>query len=125
MTQKEFDKTVAEVRARHQALIERPNEVREDFYNGVYKRYKYPVLTGDHAPLEWRFDFNPETNPFFQERLGVHAAFNSGAITFGGKVCLMARLEGNDRKSFFAVAESDNGIDNFRFPRQASCNARS
>lgn len=115
MTQKEFDKTVAEVRARHQALIERPNEVREDFYNGVYKRYKYPVLTGDHAPLEWRFDFNPETNPFFQERLGVHAAFNSGAITFGGKVCLMARLEGNDRKSFFAVAESDNGIDNFRF----------
>ena len=99
MKHEEFEKTVREVRARHQKMIERPNEVREEFYNGVFKRYKFPVLTGDHAPLEWRFDFNPETNPFFLERLGVHAAFNSGAMMFGGKVCLMARLEGNDRKS--------------------------
>ena len=115
MTKKEFKAVVDKVEAKHQALIEWPNEVCDEFYNGVYKRYKHPVLTGEHAPLDWRFDFNPKSNPFFQERLGVHAAFNSGAMMFGGKVCLMARLEGNDRKSFFAVAESENGIDHFKF----------
>jgi 4-O-beta-D-mannosyl-D-glucose phosphorylase len=115
MTKKEFKAVVDKVQTRHEALIDRPNEVCDEFYNGVYKRYKHPVLTGEHAPLDWRFDFNPKTNPFFQERLGVHAAFNSGAMMFGGKVCLMARLEGNDRKSFFAVAESENGIDHFKF----------
>lgn len=115
MTKKEFKAVVDKIQTRHEALIDRPNEVCDEFYNGVYKRYKHPVLTGEHAPLDWRFDFNPKTNPFFQERLGVHAAFNSGAMMFGGKVCLMARLEGNDRKSFFAVAESENGIDHFKF----------
>ncbi|NLB68188.1 MAG: glycosidase [Lentisphaerae bacterium] len=115
MTEKNFNDIVTRIRAEHAAMLKRPNEIREEFYNGVYKRYKYPVITGDHTPLEWRFDFNPETNPFFQERLGVHAAFNSGAMMFNNKVCLMVRLEGNDRKSFFAVAESENGIDNFRF----------
>lgn len=115
MTDKQFQTAVSKLKTRHKALITRKNEVNEDFYNGVYKRYKNPVLTGDHTPLDWRFDFNPATNPFLQERLGVHAAFNSGAMMFGGKVCLMARLEGNDRKSFFAVAESANGIDNFKF----------
>lgn len=113
MATKEFTKTLAKLKAGHEALIRRRNVVDERFYNGVYTRYRNPALTGDHAPLEWRYDLDPRTNPFLMERLGVHAAFNSGAMLFGGKVCLMARLEGNDRKSFFAVAESRNGIDNF------------
>ncbi len=96
-------------------LICRKNEVDEGFYNGVFDRYKYPVLTRDHAPLFWRYDLDPRTNPFFQERLGINAVMNSGAIYLDGKFYLVARVEGNDRKSFFAVAESDNGIDNFRF----------
>ncbi len=115
MSKKEFVKTLAKLKTRHTDLIKRKNVVDESFYNGVYHRYQFPVLTGEHTPLDWRFDLNPKTNPFLMERLGVHAAFNSGAMMFGGKVCLMARLEGNDRKSFFAVAESKNGIDNFKF----------
>lgn len=96
-------------------LINRKNEVDMDFYNGLYERYKYPVLTREHAPIHWRFDLNKETNPYFMERLGINAVMNSGAIYLDGKFYLVARVEGNDRKSFFAVAESDNGIDNFRF----------
>ena len=83
--------------------------------NGVFERYKYPILTADHPPLEWRYDFNPETNPYLMERLGINAVFNAGAIKFNGKYLIMARVEGHDRKSFFAIAESPNGIDNFRF----------
>ena len=83
--------------------------------NGVFERYKYPILTADHPPLEWRYDFNPETNPYLMERFGINAVFNSGAIKFNGKYLIMARVEGHDRKSFFAIAESPNGIDNFRF----------
>jgi 4-O-beta-D-mannosyl-D-glucose phosphorylase len=83
--------------------------------NGVFDRYINPVLTGDHAPLFWRYDLNPETNPLLLERFGIHAAFNAGAIKFNGRYLLMARVEGNDRKSFFAVAESPNGIDHFKF----------
>lgn len=98
----------------HAALINRPNEAIPSF-NGIYTRYKYPVLTGDHAPLTWRFDFDEQRNPFLMERIGIHAAFNSGAIYLDGKYILVVRVEGNDRKSFFAVAESDNGIDGFRF----------
>lgn len=98
----------------HAALINRPNEAIPSF-NGIYTRYKYPVLTGDHAPLTWRFDFDEQRNPFLMERIGIHAAFNSGAIYLDGKYYLVVRVEGNDRKSFFAVAESDNGIDGFRF----------
>lgn len=98
----------------HAALINRPNEALPSF-NGIYTRYKYPVLTGDHAPLTWRFDFDEQRNPFLMERIGIHAAFNSGAIYLDGKYYLVVRVEGNDRKSFFAVAESDNGIDGFRF----------
>lgn len=98
----------------HAALINRPNEAIPSF-NGIYTRYKYPVLTGDHAPLTWRFDFDEQRNPFLMERIGIHAAFNSGAIYLDGKYVLVVRVEGNDRKSFFAVAESDNGIDGFRF----------
>ena len=83
--------------------------------NGVFERYKYPILTADHPPLEWRYDFNPETNPSLMERFGINAVFNAGAIKFNGKYLIMARVEGHDRKSFFAIAESPNGIDNFRF----------
>lgn len=82
---------------------------------GVYERYERPVVTAAHIPPHWRYDYNPETNPYFAERLGINAALNTGAIYFDGKFYLMVRIEGNDRKSFFGLAESDNGIDNFRF----------
>lgn len=95
-------------------LIERKNK-KSDFYNGIYDRYEYPVLTRNHIPLFWKYDLNPQTNPNFMERLGVNAVFNSGAIELNGKFYLVARIEGNDRKSFFGVAESDNGIDGFKF----------
>ncbi len=95
-------------------LLARKN-VKSDFYNGVFDRYEYPVLTRNHIPLTWTYDLNPETNPYFMERLGINAVMNSGAIELNGKFYLIARIEGNDRKSFFGVAESDNGIDGFRF----------
>ncbi len=97
-----------------EAFLNRVNH-KTDFYNGVYDRYEYPVLTREHIPLTWRFDLNQETNPYFMERLGVNCVFNSGAIELNGKYYLVARIEGNDRKSFFGVAESDNGVDGFRF----------
>ncbi len=99
---------------KYDKLIARKN-VKSDDYNGIYDRYQYPVLTREHIPLYWRYDLNPETNPCFMERLGVNAVMNSGAIELDGKYYLVARIEGNDRKSFFGVAESDNGIDGFRF----------
>lgn len=99
---------------KYNKLINRKN-VKSDFYNGIYDRYEYPVLTREHIPLHWRYDLNPETNPYFMERLGVNAVMNSGAIELNGKYYLVARIEGNDRKSFFGVAESDNGIDGFKF----------
>ena len=83
--------------------------------NGIYQRYTFPVLTAAHAPVHWRYDLNPQTNPLLLERIGVNAAFNSGAILWKDKIVLVVRVEGNDRKSFFALAESDNGVDNFRF----------
>lgn len=98
----------------HQSLLEQPNRP-EALGNGIYQRWEHPVITRDHVPLEWRYDFNPHTNPFFMERLGINAAFNAGAIRFNGKYCVVVRVEGNDRKSFFAVAESDSGVDQFRF----------
>lgn len=88
---------------------------KTDFYNGIYDRYEDPVLTREHIPVEWRFDLNAETNPYFMERLGVNAVMNAGAIELDGKICLVVRVEGNDRKSFFAVAESESGVDGFRF----------
>ena len=99
---------------KYNKLVERKN-VKADDYNGIYDRYQYPVLTREHIPLTWRYDLNPETNPYFMERLGVNAVMNSGAIELNGKYYLVARIEGNDRKSFFGVAESDNGIDGFKF----------
>ncbi len=102
------------LRADHEALLKRVNAPQATT-NGVYQRYIHPVVTAGHAPLEWRYDLNPETNPFMMERLGVNAAFNAGAILWNSKYIVMVRVEGDDRKSFFAVAESPNGVDNFRF----------
>ena len=98
----------------YKALVEKKNS-RTNFYNGIYSRYENPVLTAAHIPPFWKYDFNPETNPYFMERLGINAVFNSGAIYMNGKYYLVARVEGNDRKSFFAVAESESPIDGFRF----------
>ena len=100
---------------KYEALVNRKNQVDPDFYNGVYDKYVYPVLTREHIPLTWQYDLNPETNPYFMKRLGVNAVMNSGAIELNGKFYLIARIEGDDRKSFFGVAESDNGVDGFRF----------
>lgn len=99
---------------KQEELLKRKN-VKSDWYNGIYDRYKYPILTRDHIPLTWRYDLDSKTNPYFMERLGINAVMNSGAIYMDGKYYLVVRIEGNDRKSFFGVAESDNGIDNFRF----------
>lgn len=101
-------------KARQEALLSKKN-VKSDFYNGIYDRWENPVLTRDHIPLFWRFDLNPQTNPLFLERLGVNAVLNSGAIELNGKYYLVARIEGNDRKSFFGVAESDSPVEGFRF----------
>lgn len=109
-----FEQNKAMVMKRYEETVNRKNR-KSDFYNGIYDRYEYPVLTRDHIPPFWKFDMNPETNPYFMERLGVNCVFNAGAIELDGKFYLVARVEGNDRKSFFAVAESDNGIDGFRF----------
>ncbi len=104
----------ARQRAIQEALLNRKNR-KLAFYNGVYDRWENPVLTREMIPLTWRYDLNPATNPYFMERLGVNAVFNSGAIELDGKFYLVARVEGNDRKSFFAVAESESGVDGFRF----------
>ena len=99
---------------KYNSLINRKNIEAEE-YNGIYKRYKYPVLTRKHVPINWRYDLNENTNPNFIETLGIDAVFNPGAIELNGKYYLVTRMEGNDRKSFFAIAESQNGIDNFKF----------
>ncbi|MDR0405652.1 MAG: glycosidase, partial [Clostridiales bacterium] len=100
---------------RYNALIHAKNVKNEEFYNGIYDRYQNEVLSRRHIPLEWRYDFNEAENPFFMERIMVNAAFNSGAVEFGGKIALAVRIEGADRKSYFAIAQSDSGIDNFTF----------
>ncbi|RJE70373.1 glycosidase [Reichenbachiella sp. MSK19-1] len=105
---------VKKLLANHDTLLSQKNEPQIET-NGVIKRYKNPVLTHKHTPIIWRYDLNPETNPFLAERQGVNATFNAGAIFFEGKYCVVVRVEGDDRKSFFAIAESENGIDNFRF----------
>lgn len=99
---------------KYNRLLARKNQ-KSSFYNGVFDRYENPVLTREHIPLTWKYDLNPDTNPYFMERLGVNAVMNSGAIELNGKFYLVARIEGNDRKSFFGVAESENGIDGFHF----------
>lgn len=109
-----FHEKKAALIAEHEALINRPNEARQSG-NGIYERWKYPVLTAAHTPIFWRYDLNEQRNPHLMERLGVNATFNSGAILLDGRYLLVVRVEGNDRKSFFAMAESPNGVDQFRF----------
>lgn len=110
-----FETRKQEVQAQHEALLGKKNTPVAEAGNGIFKRYINPVVTAAHTPLTWRFDFNEETNPFFQERIGMNAAFNAGAIKWNGKYILAVRVEGADRKSFFAIAESPNGVDNFKF----------
>ena len=110
-----FLKRKNELEEEYKSLVEKPNMPIKEFNNGIFTRYQNPVLTNQHIPLEWKFDFNPESNPYFLERIGFNAAFNAGAIKYKGKYLLCARVEGNDRKSFFAIAESNNGIDHFKF----------
>ena len=110
----QFQEKVNELFAKHETLLSRKNIPLEDG-NGIFTRYQHPVLTAAHTPIFWRYDLNEKTNPYLMERIGMNATMNSGAIKWNGKYILMVRVEGSDRKSFFAVAESPNGIDNFRF----------
>src|SRR4051812_17587072 len=114
MNRTEFDAHLQSLIGAHEELVTRKNVIAE-CGNGIFDRYVNPVLTAAHAPLFWRYDFDFETNPHLLERMGVNATFNSGAIAFDDKILLAVRVEGHDRKSFFAIAESENGVDNFRF----------
>ena len=107
--------TYQELQARYEILVNRKNTVNYDRYNGIYERWNHAVLTRNHIPPFWMYDPDPATNPFMMQRLGINAVFNSGAILLDGKFTLVARVEGSDRKSFFAVAQSDSGVDGFRF----------
>ncbi|MBF0576542.1 glycosidase [Dysgonomonas sp. GY617] len=109
-----FNNRLDVINERYRELIERKNEKILPG-NGIFERYKYPILTAEHTPVFWRYDMNRETNPYFMERFGINAVFNAGAIKWQGKYLIIARVEGYDRKSFFAIAESPNGVDNFRF----------
>ena len=110
----DFKERVKALRTRHEELLARPNR-HEEWDNGIFTRYENPILTAEHTPLEWRYDFNPDTNPFLMQRIMMNATLNSGAMKWNGRYLLVVRVEGADRKSFFAVAESPNGVDNFRF----------
>jgi 4-O-beta-D-mannosyl-D-glucose phosphorylase len=110
---KQFNERLQQIRSNYASLLATKNE--EAVYNGLVRRYKYPVLTAAHVPIEWRYDCNETTNPFLMERFGINAVFNAGAMFWNGKYILAARVEGYDRKSFFAIAQSDNGIDGFTF----------
>ena len=113
LSEKSFDAKLHELRQQQEQLLSRWNS--PEYVNGVYERWTNPVITSAHAPLEWRYDLNERTNPYLMERIGIHATFNSGAIKWGDRYVLVVRVEADDRKSFFAVAESPNGTDNFRF----------
>ena len=110
----DFNERVAALRKAHEELLSKPNKPSAK-YNGIYEKYENPILTAAHTPLEWRYDFCEKDNPYLMERIMMNATLNSGAIKWNGKYVLVVRVEGADRKSFFAVAESPNGIDNFRF----------
>ncbi|MBA4167280.1 MAG: glycosidase, partial [Chitinophagaceae bacterium] len=109
-----FKKRLELLKNTYHELVSRPNEKQEST-NGVYQRYLHPVLTARHVPLFWKYDLNPVTNPYLMERFGINAVLNAGAIKLNDKYTLVARVEGVDRKSFFAVAQSDTGVDNFLF----------
>jgi 4-O-beta-D-mannosyl-D-glucose phosphorylase len=114
-TNRHFEPRLARLEGEHEELATRPNAVDPTWSNGIFERYLHPVVTAAHVPLFWRYDLNPKTNPLLLERQAVNAVFNAGAMEYNGKIALMCRVEGADRKSFFAVAESANGLDNFRF----------
>ena len=109
-----YQEKVQALRQRHEALLQRKNQVMEGG-NGIYEKYEYPILTAEHTPLEWKYDFNEKDNPFLMQRIMMNAVLNAGAIKLDGRYLLVCRVEGADRKSFFAVAESPNGIDQWRF----------
>ena len=115
MTESIYESRLKKMAQQHQELLEKKNVVDETWNNGVYDRYLYPVLTEEHTPLFWRYDLNPKTNPYLMERMGVNVVFNPGAIELDGKIYMVARVEGIDRKSFFAIAESSTGVDGFKF----------
>jgi 4-O-beta-D-mannosyl-D-glucose phosphorylase len=114
MPAKTFQTRLKQLQQEHRRLITRRNRPIQPG-NGIFDRYQHPVLTGEHTPLEWRYDLNPKTNPHLMTRLGINSAFNAGAMEWKGKILLVARVEGWDRKSFLAIAESPNGVDQFRF----------
>ena len=114
MTKTAFNKELRQLQQWHAQLVRRKNRPQKNG-NGIFDRYEHPVLTAEHTPLAWRYDFNPATNPHLMTRLGINCVFNVGAMEFNGNIILMARVEGWDRKSFFAVAESQNGVDHFQF----------
>lgn len=110
-----FTRRLRQLTERYDALVARPNPIDSNWDNGLFNRYTYPIVTCEHVPLFWRYDLNPATNPYLMERMGINVVFNAGAVELDGKILLVCRVEGYDRKSFFAVAESGNGVDNFRF----------
>ena len=110
----DFNERLKALRQHHEELLSRPNEPLP-WGNGIYEKYKYPILTAEHTPLEWRYDFSEQDNPYLMQRIMMNAVLNSGAIKLDGRYLLVCRVEGADRKSFFAVAESPNGIDQWRF----------
>lgn len=114
-SKKEFNKRLAWLQKQHDKLVSKKNKPVRKSYNGIYTRYKRPVLTAAHVPLNWKYDLNFDTNPFLIQRIGINAVFNSGAIYLNGEYILCVRVEGWDRKSFFVVAGSANGVDNWRF----------
>ncbi len=114
MTKKSFQKKLKQLQQQHRKLLKRPNRKQKQG-NGIFDRYEFPVLTAEHTPLFWRYDFNHADNPHLMTRLGINCVFNVGAMEWNGNIVLMARMEGWDRKSFFAVAESKNGVDGFRY----------
>jgi len=114
MNQAQFQTKVRQLFQQHEKLIGRKNSKLKNG-NGIFDRYENPVVTADHTPIFWRYDLDPKTNRHLMERMGINATFNAGAIEHEGKILVLARVEGADRKSFLAVAESANGIDNFRF----------
>src|SRR6478736_9728787 len=121
MTTDSFTSRLAALTAAQETLLDRKNE-RAQPGNGIFSRFLHPVLTAEHVPLDWRYDFSSKDNPHFMERLGIDAVFNAGALLLEGRYLLMARVEGWDRKSFFAIAESKTGVDGFRFwASRSSC----
>jgi 4-O-beta-D-mannosyl-D-glucose phosphorylase len=115
MDRKDFQKRIKDIFREYEELIARKNKRKEKNYNGIFYRYKRPIITANHIPVFWRYDLNPETNPFLMQRLGINATFNAGAMEFKGRYIQVVRVEGWDRKSFFAIAESPDGINHWRF----------